>query len=31
MEVSEENIDLKIVIPGDYLGTGLVAGHGTFV
>lgn len=23
--------DLKIVVPGDFLGSGLVAGHGTFV
>ena len=28
---SEQNTDLKIVVPGDYLGSGFVAGHGTFV
>lgn len=29
---SEENdTQLKIVVPGDYIGTGFVAGMGTFV
>jgi exosome complex component RRP4 len=31
MEASEGVADLKIVVPGDFLGQGLVAGHGTFV
>ena len=31
MEASNEISDLKIVVPGDYLGTGFVSGHGTFV
>ena len=30
MEASEST-ELKIVVPGDFLGQGLVAGHGTFV
>ena len=34
MEVTEElptsSTEMKIVVPGDYLGEGFVAGHGTF-